>query len=554
MDYVRSEIYLLQTQLPKDYSHTVYFESKLQQEEWFLNLYYSGGKKYDDFTYIKKDNVIRIPLDYDKTIEYNYVVYKNTNADSKWYFAFITGYENKGEDQTNITIEIDVIQTYMFDYSLTECFVEREHVDNDTTGLHTFPENLECGEYVCVGKNSFSDLTSLNIVVGVTETPKTIPAEADGDVERWQNTFIGGRYYGTYSGISYVSFPLNDNGINDLRHFIDVYAHNGKNDAITIMFIVPNKISSALRNTTQSSSEQYTFSEIAVGKSSEYYKKEFELNVDKVGGTGSTYRPANNKLKCYPYRYLLVSNNNGASAIYQWEHFNDAKPLFDVIGTLTPSGAFRLIPKNYKGCAINDEEGLNLGKFPVCNWTSDEYTNWLTQNGVSIGINMVSGVGQILGGVAVAVGTGGVGGIVGGSTVISGVSTIANQLAQIHQMSFTPPQAHGNTNNGDIITAYNQNTFIFYNMSIKDEYLKIIDDYFTMYGYKIMELKIPNKNHRSKFWYTKTIGCNISRNSPESKWIPQDMQQKIKECYDKGITFWKSYGNFMNFSGENEII
>lgn len=31
---------------------------------------------------------------------------------------------------------------------------------------------------------------------------------------------------------------------------------------------------------------------------------------------------------------------------------------------------------------------LIFGKFPICNWDTDVYTNWLTQNGVNIGLSV----------------------------------------------------------------------------------------------------------------------------------------------------------------------
>ena len=214
---------------------------------------------------------------------------------------------------------------------------------------------------------------------------------------------------------------------------------------------------------------------------------------------------------------------------------------------MTPGGSIRLIPKNYKEITKFDEEGLNLGKYPICNWTSDVYTNWLTQNSVNIGLNIASGIGQVIGGVATAVATGGAGIAVGGGMAVGGVSTVANQLAQIHQMSFTPPQSNGNVNCGDVITADGTNTFYLMQMRIRNEYLSIIDNYFSMFGYKCNRLKEPNKAHRSNWWYTKTIDVNISGDS-----VPQMDLEKIKGCYNNGITFWRS--DPKNYNRTNDII
>jgi hypothetical protein len=136
----------------------------------------------------------------------------------------------------------------------------------------------------------------------------------------------------------------------------------------------------------------------------------------------------------------------------------------------------------------------------------------------------------------------------GGASVVGGVTAIANQVAQIHQMSVVPPQAQGNINCGDVITASKKNKFMFYHMRIKPEYMHVIDEYFTMFGYKTNRVAIPNKNHRSVFWYTKTIDVNIVGA------IPIKDLQKIKDCYNLGITFWKDKDNFKNYDVDNNII
>ena len=274
------------------------------------------------------------------------------------------------------------------------------------------------------------------------------------------------------------------------------------------------------------------------------------LSKEFTRGDFSGYKPKNNKLYVFPYHYLLVSNNNGGSAVYQFEHFKDNETNFKIYGCLTPGGSIRLIPLNYKNQEENQDEGLNLGKYPICNWTSDEYTNWLTQNSVNIGLNIGAGLGQVIGGVAMSVGTGGLGAGVGGGVVAGGVSTIAGQLTQIHQMSFASPQSRGNINCGDVIAGTKKNTFFFYQMRIKDEYMRIIDNFFDMFGYKTNRVKVPEKNHRESYWYTKTIDANILPRTGHN--VSQNDLDKIKECFNRGVTFWKDAANVGNYEISNK--
>ena len=40
----------------------------------------------------------------------------------------------------------------------------------------------------------------------------------------------------------------------------------------------------------------------------------------------------------------------------------------------------------------NEDEALPLAKYPTCSWTSDAFTNWLTQNAVNLSSNLAFGL------------------------------------------------------------------------------------------------------------------------------------------------------------------
>lgn len=524
-----TEVRLLSVPLENDYKHTLYFASPEAQTSYFI-----GRTVFSetDFTYQRKEGYIRYPKHFDDLQGCNYIMYKNNPFSDKWYYAFITEMVYKGDETTWIYFETDVIQTYLFDYTVKPSFVEREHVDDDTPGKHTFPENLEVGEYVCEHKDQVTELANLAYIVGVTDV------QMNADDENSWRTAWGTRYNGIFSGVQYYGFTESQylNGMTYL------YSKAGKIDSITSMFIYPSNLIT-----------------IQEDKNYEILGSENPAEINKLFTPSSYYTgnyvPLNKKLYCFPYQYLLVTNNNGGSAIYHFEDFDERTELtenfkcnFKVKGCLTPGGSIRLVPLKYRNQDVNNEEGLNLGKFPICNWATDEYTNWLTQNSVNIGLNLATGAAQVIGGTAIGLATGGIGGVIAGGQVAGGISTIANQLAQIHQMSFTSSQSRGNINCGDVITADMTNTFYFQQMRIKDEYLQIIDNYFSMFGYKCNRVKTPLKNHRNNFWYTKTIDVNIDGN------IPSKDMQTIKNCYNNGLTFWKNPSNIGNYSVDNSII
>ena len=55
-------------------------------------------------------------------------------------YNFITSIEYLNEGTTAIHFTRDVFQTWMFDYDKTACYVEREHVADDTKYAHTVRE------------------------------------------------------------------------------------------------------------------------------------------------------------------------------------------------------------------------------------------------------------------------------------------------------------------------------------------------------------------------------------------------------------------------------
>lgn len=531
-----TKVFLLSVPLEKDYAHTLYFATPEAQ-----NLYFLGRvkKQYEDFTYQRKDGVIRVPDQIDTLWKQgiNYVMYQNPDYNNKWFYAFITNMQYINDARTDITIQTDCLQTWMFEKVLKPCFVEREHAATDTVGEHTVEEGLELGEYVS-NKHTKSGYGGSNmaIVLAVTKTPS-------GEDVR------GMLYNNLYSGVRYYSFGAAT--ADKVNEFLSGYDQDGAGEAVTCMFMAPEFLA-PIREDHLVAGSNLTY-EYYINATGDVDGREIEFTEGKLDG----YTPRNKKLLAFPYRYLLAANNSGASVPFKYEKFysvDDAgnktiiSPRFVIDGVLCPGCSVRMVPLSYNGAPRNDEEGLNMGKFPALNWTSDVFTNWLTQNGVNIALEIASGVGQIVAGAAIAAGSAGIGTAVGGGSVVGGVSQIAGTLSQIHTQSFAPPQAKGNLNSGDVVTASFQNDFHFYDMSIKKEFARIIDEYFDMYGYKTHRVKIPAQNHRANYWFTKTIDANITGA------IPQDDLQTIKDCYNRGVTYWKTPANFKDYTVANGTV
>lgn len=93
---------------------------------------------------------IRLQVSADDIYNYNYLMYRNTNYNNKWFYAFITkAPEYINNAVAEIEFEIDVMQTWMFDYELEMCYVERETQATDYIGENVLPEPVDIGDVVC---------------------------------------------------------------------------------------------------------------------------------------------------------------------------------------------------------------------------------------------------------------------------------------------------------------------------------------------------------------------------------------------------------------------
>lgn len=541
-----TKVYLIQVPLENDYKHTLYFESKAAQQSYFQGRITAANSfSGDKFTYQRKDEKIRINAQYDSIINCNYCMYQNAAYNNKWFYAFITDIKYISDGVTEVYIETDVMQTWFFDYALKQCFVEREHTKDDTIGANTVPEGLETGSYICAGQTGYDGgLTDYVYVLASTLDYLVVDANADGYAKF--ATAGNKTYNGVYSGVGYFVFDKGETA----NTVISVFSNNGVLDAVQCLFMAP-KVLAPLD--TEASTRQVKSSTLP-------YTQDFRIEKQYLDNTITGIK--NNKLKTYPYCYLVASNLQGGEAIYKYEDFANEWCNFHLTGALTPGCSVRMTPKYYKGSDSKevDIEGLNLAKFPICNFQGDVYTNWLTQNSANIAVAQDTGalsvaagaLSTVAGVAAAATGVGAMAGVsmIGGGVLstMNGINQIKSNLASIEQQSFTPPQARGNLNSGDVMAADEKIKFMFYAMSIKPEYAKIIDDYFTMYGYQTNRVKVPNTNHRSRFWYTKTVGCEI-----DGAMAQKDIQ-KIKACYDNGITFWRDAADIAIYNTANTIL
>lgn len=547
----QSDVYLLKAPLELSDSNQLTFANATAQFNYFNSLPKIAA---DNFTYQRKDHVIRFPREMDEIINYNYVMYRNDAYSNKWFYAFITDMSYMNDRMTAITIKTDVFQTWQFDLNYRRTFVEREHVNDDTPGAHTVPEGLELGEYQILDLRNSPIDENWCVAFATTGLPNGLSEIQD------ENRTIGGVFTGLhlFATRTYAA----------AKKVIDIYnADSGLTaDAIINVYLVPrntvdiNTTTGNIASTGNTPTTIYT-PNVEGASAAVYPLKDsttqgpFQLQQPAI--LAGEYRPVNNKLFTYPYTYFYVSNKVGEDVVFKWEDF----PFETMAGytartctykkAIVPSTSVsaKLYFTSYKDYTEGEgygsrlyNYGVNYGKVPVCAWTTDYFTNWLTQNGVNIGI----GVASSAIGLALAPVTGGASAVVGAG--IAAATSVASTMGEVHKASTTPDQAHGDVNTGDMMFAYTRNSISFYFMSIRPEIARQVDGFFSMYGYKVNRVKVPNITGRRNWNFVKTIDCYIGGD------VPQSDMSEIKEMFNKGITFWHNPATFMDYSQNNGII
>ena len=538
-------IRLLKCPLELDNKNQITFATATAQYNYFHGLPYI---EVDGSYYQRKDSSIYYPDNFDDLLEYNYVMYQNSNYSNKWFYAFITNIEYISDNCTRLEITTDVFQTWQFDLTYKKSFVIREHTNDDTIGANTLDEGLSVGEVV--EEKEVSDV-SLNQYLYVGMYSDWLP---DGSTSGSGQQFNGITAFNKgIVGHKLILFKMITTSetvpsLADLSLFISLTNSDGHISLLHDMFIIPAAL------ITESSLSSHTFTRTYSGTTYEcnYWTlpmtltpESFSINVPKVTSYTGITGIRNNKCYCYPYNYILATNNNGNQNIYKYELFsNTTNATFNIELALQIGISGRAVPTNYKGMSYADDEAIPLGKYPTCGWTADSYVNWLTQQSVNMPFRIASTI--------MSLGTGSMSNKPSKtSTTAQNIVSTANEIGNIIGDFYTAqlmPNIEGGGNTADVLYSVDRNNIYFRCMRAKLEHLRIIDDYFTMFGYKTNLLKVPNITGRSNWNYVETNNINIVAD------IPQEDLDMIKSFFNNGITLWHTTTYFLDYSQTNSIV
>ena len=340
----QTDIILLKVPLTLDNKNQITFANKQAQFNYFNSL---PKLEMDNATYVRKDNRIYFDGKFDELINFNYVMYQNESYSNKWFYAFITNMKYENNQTTSIEIATDVFQTWQFDITFKQSFVEREMlaVSEDVPGANLLPESLETGEFKVEGTAEIDDLEPWYIVAYAEDT-------------------FGFKYNGIYSGILFYAYSDAD----ALRGFLTQINLAGKSNFVLNIFTVPKL---AL----------YPLTEIAQELDADIKATPRPLTLVSTPTSLDGYVPRNQKLRTYPYMYVAFNPNGGNGKIFRYEDFANGTPEFNIISEINPNPTVCFIPQNYRGATGDSLSDLaTLNGYPSISWSNDVFNVWLSQN------------------------------------------------------------------------------------------------------------------------------------------------------------------------------
>ena len=93
--------------LTSTYQHTILFDSLTDQDTYFNS---KVKKRFTDFTYVRQNKNVRLPIISDTIYECNYCRFKNVGYGDKWFYGFITSIQYVNNEVTEVGFTIDDFQ------------------------------------------------------------------------------------------------------------------------------------------------------------------------------------------------------------------------------------------------------------------------------------------------------------------------------------------------------------------------------------------------------------------------------------------------------------
>lgn len=594
------------------YKHTLTFANFAAQTTYFESKRVFTPATFNFISYQRHNSgVIKLEAPMNILGTVNYLSFVNANYqgqgdlhEAKTFYAFITDIEYISDTVVAISYSIDVLQTWMFDYTLNPCYVEREHANSDNVGDNRINEGIDTGPYVEADwepidywdstqwEDQSQRVANSNFIVIATQAP-------DGT----QSTF-------QYNGVVGSLFIRNCFSVDQLDNLIQQFYNGATQSLVPIISITmyPKYYMPSASMPLQAKTWTLTKDQ-SVGFGA-------FIGYDPATQGTKSYTPKNNKLYCYPYNYMIFEGPEGNSNVLKFEDFASNNihqfyskcAIYPNVETMCAPFMYENYNSNISGGellqGVNTKYALFSKSYPVCGVASDAYSAWWAQNrsyyplgsayveaadAISNTVNskperpntlwgMVQsawdsvqgyyeGAKQYLSTIGETsnllqnLGTGfaRAGSRLGNKKLeqnmsqdlnIAGsdMSEIGKTLAAVNSHKAVPDTLISKAANSGILHSVELDCYKIRYTKIRPEMAEVIDNYFSCFGYATHVVKVPNVTGRRNWNYVQTVGCTISGN------IPAEAEQQITAIFDRGVTFWHIPANIHNYNANNDII
>lgn len=579
---------------PVDYQMNNVLWLASEQEE--ANFFLSKTKfSFDNCRAVNNDGDpwgITVPLTDGSTLDdyynCNYLMWRNPQFSNKWFYAYIGTPRPASAGSVTVPFQVDYWQTWHWSCEFPATMVRRETVKDDTIGANLIEENVETGEFVIspadIGTTTYTGIgtdiieesgwdTMPCVLIAYTYKPSETTAETDPGtyiinavkdasdsfcykLSNIAPSFAGGRFQqGIYQACNFIAFEVDttdqdklDAAIQSVNFYLQKLVDGVMIQSVQILRMIPKFMAPA--SGVQPINSAYPRVNNIKGKASPT--------------TFGSYTPNNNKLYTQQFNYLVIDNGAGSQMEMGYEYFKGDSmqgvpartPTFRLYSQLSNSPACRLIPYSYKGPSDKENPlySLELNTYPQCSYSYNEMRADYFANQNSYAVKGVRGVSDALfntlGAVASiteSAATLNPGGMVSGIAQIANTALdAADTIAKQKDRARIPNEVVG-LSDSNIQFAIGRMSFIEYRMQVQSYYAKIIDNYFTAYGYAINDIKKPELNTRTRFNFIWTQGANVLGD------LPTEAKTVINHQMDAGLRIWHDPAAWMDYSVKNTI-
>ena len=478
------EIYLLKgVPLTTSYEHTIDFKDASEQYSYFYSFVKHAITKY---TYIRREReYLSVELPLTDLDDVNYIMFRSADGE-RLYYAFVTDKVFTNPHTSSVFYQVDVMQTFQFDYKWNASYIKQAHVDRWTAEHKPIysktDEGLDYGteysiesayrleqdsrvRWLLVTMKDYRAIADQGEVTAYSQlnpVPSTfvtllVPFVIKQGVEGYKTTYtitgsaeIIGKSTDTFYGYDHLIDLMQKRSLGDYIISISLLTYN---PFITYM----SEPSLNSFNATLNSGGGYgavTFSNSEEGGGSLYQfliltsnnpttlnnvlaRAEWTIGLENTLPTADQWaeikskpyttprdKRFESKLLCAPYRYNLLTDWRNSPVIYKNEYMTTDEIVVNYSLAMSHNAPMRFWIKDYKRDPEGRYTSLSQPMAPQFPIISDAYAQYMLQNKNTIETNVTNAIiGAGAGIISGAISGAGVGGKAG--AIFGGISGLA---------------------------------------------------------------------------------------------------------------------------------